>query len=163
MEEGQTIRFIRGKGAPLKSPTLGYVAAAQTCGIPYADGAPLWDTVEEIAADQPLERRHVWSFDGDVLAHFKPNFIEEAITLDELVERLADREWCEKNPDHPIAYMHWLLHNRAEIVERVKALKSLPLQKLTRGPKGDEHSCYIPANATDEERAKMLEDFNAGQ
>lgn len=156
MEEGQSIKFIKDKGSPLKAPTLGHVAAAMTVGIPFSGGQCLLDTVEEV--EGRLEREHVWTFDGSVFAHFRPNFPEEAVELNELVRRLESREWCLANPDHPIAFMHFLLHNRAQLVERVKQMK--PLEKLTRGQPGSRSICLIPADATPEEREKMLAEFD---
>lgn len=158
MEEGQSIRFIRGTGSPLKAPTLGHVAAAMTVGIPFSSGQPLLDTVEEKGEGEPLHREHIWTFEGQTQAHFRPSFKEEAVDLKELVRRLESREWCLANPDHPIAYMHFLLHNRAQLVERLKGMK--PLEKITRGEVGNRSICLIPSDAMPEDREKMLAEFN---
>ncbi|WP_009963025.1 hypothetical protein [Verrucomicrobium spinosum] len=155
MEKGQGITFIKGTGSPIQSPTLGQVSVALASGIAFSSDKCLLDTVED--RDGVLHREHVWTFDADSTATFRPNFPAETITLAELVKRFDDVEWCRANPDHPISYMRALWGTRAGLVKRVKERK--PLEKITESDGEHTSIVLIPQDATDEERAEMLREF----
>ena len=148
MKEGQTIRFIRGEGAPLQSPTLGLVAAALTSGIRFSSDKPLLDTVEEREGE--AVREFAWSFDDRVTATFRPNFREETLTMEELRRRFEDLAWCEQNPDHPIAYMRVLFEKLTQLRTNLRAIK--PLLKIRQG----RSTALIPGDASPEEKARIL-------
>ena len=148
MQEGQTIRFIRGGGSPLQSSTLGLVAAALAGGIRFSSDKPLLDTVED--RDGAAVREFTWSFDDRGTATFRPNFREETLTLEELRARFEDLSWCEKNADHPIAYMRVLFEKLTQLRSGLRAMK--PLLKIRKG----RATAFIPADAPPEEKARIL-------
>ena len=148
MKEGQTIRFIRGEGAPLQSPTLGLVAAALTSGIRFSSDKPLLDTVEEREGE--VVREFAWSFDDRSAVVFRPNFREETLSMEELRRRFEDLAWCGQNPDHPIAYMRVLFEKLTLLRTNLRAMK--PLLKIRQG----RSTALIPADASPEEKARIL-------
>ena len=159
MEKGQAISFIKGQGSPLKSSTLGDVAALLSADIPFSGPQCLLDTVELKEGETELCREHTWTFNANAVATFRPNFVEESLPMGEILRRFRDAEWCAANADHPIAYMRAVLVNRAGLVELLKGRK--PLEKITRWRGAEMSLCLIPASATAEEREKMLADFEA--
>lgn len=148
MKEGQTIRFIRGEGAPAGSAALGLVAAALTSGAKFASEKPLLDTVEE--KHGAAVREFVWAFDDRSAMVFRPNFREETLTLEELRTRFEDLKWCEKNPDHPIAYMRLMFEKLTQLRTSLREMK--PLLKIRQR----HATAFIPADAPAEEKARIL-------
>ena len=148
MQEGQTIRFVRGEGSPLQSPTLGLVAAALACGIRFAGDKPLLDTLEDREGD-PL-REFIWTFDDRSKATFRPKFCEETLTFEEFRQRFEDLAWCEKNPDHPIAFLRVLSEKLAQLRTSLRTMK--PLLKIRKG----RATALIPPDASPEDKAKIL-------
>jgi hypothetical protein len=148
MKEGQTIRFVRGDGSPLQSPTLGLVAAALASGARFASDKPLLDTVEEREGE--ALREFAWSFDDRSTVVFRPQFREETLTLDELRRRFEDLAWCEQNPDHPIAYMRVIFEKLTHLRASLRAMK--PLLKIRQG----RATALIPADASPEDKARLL-------
>ncbi len=148
MKEGQTIRFIRGEGAPLLSPKLGFVAAALTSGARFSSDKPLLDTVEE--KDGAAAREFAWSFDDRSTIVFRPKFREEALSIEELRTRFEDLKWCEQNPDHPITYMRLMWEKLTDLKTALRQMK--PLLKIRQG----RSTAFIPADASPEEKARIL-------
>lgn len=148
MKEGQSIRFIRGEGAPLASPTLGLVAAALTSGAKFSSEHPLLDTVEEKQGE--AAREFAWSFDEGAKVIFRRSFKEEDLTLEEFRSRFENLDWCAQNPDHPIAYMRLMWEKLTDLKTALRQMN--PLLKIRRG-----HStAFIPADASAEEKAHIL-------
>jgi len=148
MKEGQTIRFIRGEGAPLLSPTLGLVAAALTSGARFSSDKPLLDTVEE--KQGMAAREFAWGFDDRSQIVFRRSFREETLSIEEFRTRFEDLEWCSKNPDHPIAYMRLMWEKLTQLRGTLRDMK--PLLKIRQG----RSTAFIPADAPAEEKARIL-------
>jgi len=148
MKEGQTIRFIRGEGAPLLSPTLGLVAAALTSGARFSGDKPLLDTVEE--KQGMAAREFAWGFDDRSEIVFRRSFREETLSIEEFRKRFEDLDWCERNPGHPIAYMRFMWERLADLKTALRQMK--PLLKIRRG----RSTAFIPADASAEEKARIL-------
>lgn len=156
MKEGQSIKTIRGKGSPIKSPLLGSVAAAIASGIDFSSTDCLLHTIKEVDGE-PLEE-FAFTFDGDATCTFEPSFARETIDLHELAKRFQSDEWCTANPHHPIAYMRNVLRHRNNLVAQIK---NRPRHEVTEVQVGNRTSrCYIPENATPEEREAILKEFN---
>lgn len=156
MRQGQSIKPIRGKGSPIKSPLLGAVAAALTTGLQPSSADYLLHTLREVEGE-PVEE-FTFTFDGDSTCTFEPSFARETIDLYELVKRFQSDEWCTANPHHPIAYMRTILKHRNSLVAQIK---NRPRHEVIEVKTGNRTSrCYIPENATPEEREAILKDFH---
>lgn len=156
MREGQSIKTIRGKGSPIKSPLLGAVSAALTTGIQFSSNDCLLHTIREV--DGEALEEFAFTFDGDSTCTFEPSFARETIDLHELAKRFQSDEWCKANPHHPIAYMRTILDHRNSLVAQIK---NRPRHEVIEVKTGSRTSrCYIPENATAEEREAILKDFH---
>ena len=157
MEQGQSVKFIHGEGAPLRSNTLGLVAALRVCGIGFLNSKPLLDTVEESGGE--LERRFVWSFGGQATATFRPAFAEESIELHEFARRFNDAAWCQANADHPIAFLRAFSDELTNLRTELKDMK--PLLKIVRGSGQNRSIALIPADTSPEEKERILNEMEA--
>lgn len=156
MRQGQSIKTIRGKGSPIKSPLLGCVAAALTSGIDFSSTDCLLHTIKEVDGE-PAEE-FAFTFDGDATCTFEPSFARETIDLHELAKRFQSDEWCTANPHHPIAYMRTVLGHRNNLVAQIK---NRPRHEVIEAQVGSRTSrCYIPEDATPEQREAILKDFH---
>lgn len=131
---------------PLSSPNTHAVAAALTSGGNLADQGYL-DTIEEGAGGNP-RRTVVWLL-KDSQIEFKAT-PAETISQAEFLRRWNDREWLRSNPDHPIAFIRAYQDNLSAL--RTQIRECGPTIKVTRGGR----SAFIPAKASDAERAKLL-------
>jgi hypothetical protein len=159
MEQGQSVKFIIGGGSPIKSSTLGLVAALRVCGISFLNQKPLLDTVEE--KDGELERRFVWSFGGQATALFRPAFPEETIELHEFAKRFNDAAWCQANADHPIAFLRAFSDELTNLRTTLKEMK--PLLKIVRGSSNSRSIALIPADTSAEEKERILNEMEAAR
>ena len=131
LKENARIAFVRDEGtSPVASPNTRLVAAAITAGTEFAGDHPLVDTVEELPHGG-VKRQTTWIMDADSKLTFSPNFKEETISFPEFRQRYEDIEWCNANPDHPIAYLRLFSDNYSRLLERVKTLK--PMALIRRG------------------------------
>jgi len=131
---------------PLKSSNTHLVAAVATSGGELAPQGYL-DTIEQGADGKP-RRTVVW-----LLSDKEIDFTESAgekISTQEFIRRWLNREWLEQNPNHPITYMRYYQQTLEKLRDAIK--DQTPTIKVTRGGR----AAYIPANATDEERQKLL-------
>jgi hypothetical protein len=147
MKPGQTIEFLRDNENPLHSRNTRTVAAAVSCGCKPAEKAYSY-TVEE--TKNGLQRTVTWIMDGDAKAVFEPAFEREELTFSEVAKRFADRDWCEANANHPIAYLRAFSDNLAQLTAFVKEHK--PSVLIRRGNR----VATIAADATEETRARIL-------
>jgi hypothetical protein len=157
MEQGQSVKFIHGEGAPLKSSTLGLVAALRICGINFLNNKPLLDTIEE--KDNALERRFVWSFGGQATATFRPAFKDETIELHEFAKRFNDAAWCQANADHPIAFLRAFADELTNLRTELRDMK--PLLKIVRGSGQNRSIALIPSDTSPEEKERILNEMEA--
>ena len=131
---------------PLSSANTHAVSAAITCGGTLAENGYL-DTIEQGHDGKP-RRTVVWLVkDGQV--EFKP-FEGETIPISELLKRYQDSEWIAANPDHPIAFIKCQMINVGSLRDHIK--NATPTIKVSRGGR----TAFIPANATEAERQKLL-------
>jgi len=156
MHQGQTIMTVRGEGAPIKAPQFGAVIAALVSGCRFSGTDPLIDMIFE-REGEPRES-FVFSFDGEALATFEPAFARETISVKEIERRFLSDDWVNANPHHPIAYMRHFLEERNKRVAEIKDRPRLEVVE-ERNSTGGMSRCFIPENATPEERAAFLEDF----
>lgn len=143
MKEGALIQFAREEDVqspPAKSMNTRLVAAAIASGIrPFSEGF-YSDTVEEV--DGRTKRDVTWSMDGGSEAHFVPDFPEEKIDFNEFRRRFLSIDWCEQNPNHPIAYMRGFVEQHTALVDKIKQLR--PMILIRKGsrfaivPSGDD-------------------------
>lgn len=156
---------------PLFSCLTLKVCAAQAVGYEFvkavedADKSKAFCDATELVDGKP--RREVsWVFLVNEPVEFKlPNGTRERVTFEQFWERLDDEAWIEANPDHPIAYqaatirqvhgMQWKL--RAKRGEHHE-LYGEPLGRtlLLRKEGNPNRRCYLPFDATPEERAEIL-------
>lgn len=155
MHQGQTLKFVRGAGAPIKAPQLGVVVAALISGIKTSGPDCLLDMLVE--KDGEVKEEFVWSFDGDSVCTFEPGFARETIDVKEIERRFLSEEWCKANPHHPIAYMRCFFDQRNELVAQIKNRPRHEVVEVVNG--GKTSRCFIPENATTQERAALLEEF----
>lgn len=147
---------VRGDGAPIKAPEFGAVIAVLVSGCQFSSENPLLDMLFE-RDGQPKES-FVFSFDGDKLATFDPKFPRETISVKEIERRFLSDDWVNANPHHPIAYMR---HFYEERNRRVGEIKNRPRMEVVEAinSTGGKSLCFIPENATPEERAEELRKF----
>jgi hypothetical protein len=131
---------------PLKSANTHLVAASCTAGAELAPQGYL-DTIEQGLDGKP-RRTVVWLL-SDKQITFAPTE-GETISTQEFIKRWNDREWLEQNPDHPITFMRYYQQTLAKLRDAIR--DQTPTIKVTRGGR----AAYIPSNATEEERQKLL-------
>lgn len=151
MENGDTIKTLTGEGNPRLARTRGIVALAVSCGLPLYGKHPLCDWVEQNEQDpEKLDRKHVWTFQGNASTRFAPDFGEETIEFNELARRFSDDEWCKLNSQHPIAYARAFFDQLIILNEALKPLK--PCLKVSKGL----DFVLIPQDASAEQRAEWI-------
>lgn len=146
MNLNESISLLVDHEHPLSSPNTHAVAASITCGGNLAPDGYL-DTIEQGADGKP-RRTVVWLLKDEQI-RFKA-FEAETISQGEFLKRWTDREWVKANPDHPIAFMKCLMENVNALRNQIK--EASPVIKVTRGGR----AAFIPAKASEEERAKLL-------
>lgn len=147
MKEGQQILFWRDDQPPLKSDLTHLVAAALICGFEFANDKPLLDTLEEV--DGEPRRSVTWSFDGASKAVFPP-FKEGAVDLTEFRKCFESLDWCQANPDHPIAYLRAFSDALSSLRNELRTRK--PLLLIRRGRR----FALIPQDADPARKAQLL-------
>jgi hypothetical protein len=115
--------------ASIANRNTAVAVAAGTCGAQPGGKRGYVDAVE-IVNGHP-KRITTWILDGRTRLEFRPAFAAEEITVGEFVKRFNSREWCEANPDHPIAYLHWYAENFRTCLAKVKERK--PGKMVRRG------------------------------
>ncbi len=131
---------------PLKSANTHLVAAAATSGGEIAPQGYL-DTIEQGHDGKP-RRTVVWLM-ADKEITFN-SFDGEKISTAEFIKRWLNKEWLAANPDHPITYMRFYQKTLQSLRDAIR--EQTPTIKVTRGGR----AAYIPASATEEQRAKLL-------
>lgn len=140
-----TIALVRDDVDPRKSTNTTLIGAALAAGADFADKKALSDSV-----DAAGKRQVTWSMNGDRKMHFVPNFDEEQITFAEFRRRFESLEWCEQNPDHPIAYLRAYRDQMNRLRDKLKTMQ--PMARIQKGKR----IALIPADATEAQRAKIL-------
>jgi len=125
MKIGQRIDFIKDHLHPLKSPNTDLVAAWLTCGGSLLKEDPYAWTVEE-TPDGPKQTM-TYHIDGDQPAEVQ----DEPLTFQEFRRRWMDKEWCDKNDEHPISYMRLFRDNSVKFKAWIKEQK--PAVLIRRG------------------------------
>ena len=137
--EGKTLgpAVIDQDRAPLTSPVTLAVACAKGAGYAWApfekqlpDGstghAAFLDLTEQGEGGQ--NRRTVyWRFDHDSTVTFRPIAATEKIPFSEFWRRLHDNDWCERNPEHPIAYLAGAQRHHEAITHKLQATDPHPV------------------------------------
>lgn len=131
---------------PLKSSNTHLVAATTTAGGELAPQGYL-DTIEQGVDGKP-RRTVVWLL-ADKQIEISP-FAGETISTQEFIRRWMDREWLKANPDHPITFMRYYQTNLQSLRDAIR--EQTPTLKITKGGR----SAFLSANATEEERSKLL-------
>jgi hypothetical protein len=131
---------------PLKSANTHLVAAACTSGAELSPDGYL-DTIEQGAEGKP-RRTVVWVMQSKEISF--GSFEAEKISTQEFLRRWNDKAWCAANPDHPIVFMRYYQQTLAKLRDAIR--DQTPTIKVTRGGR----AAYIPASATEEQRAKLL-------
>lgn len=150
MKKGQTIAFVRGSESPRKSNNTKLVAAAIACGIPPSGKNFFSDTIEEV--DGKSKRQVTWTMDASgPFATFAPIKKEESLDFLEFQRRFTSREWCEANPDHPIAYMHAYTEHLNRLGDKLRTLK--PMLLMRKGKR----TAIVPSGSSAAETAKREE------
>ena len=147
MKEGQQIQFLRDDQPPLQSDLTQLVAAALVCGFEFANDKPLLDTLEEV--DGEPRRSVTWSFDGASKAVFRP-FKEGTVDLTEFRKCFDSPDWCQANPDHPIAYLRAFSDALSSLRNELRTRK--PLLLIRRGRR----FALIPQDADPARKAQLL-------
>lgn len=145
---GQTLSILRDNEAPLQSPNTRIVAAALASGATFANDRPLIDAIE--STPEGPKRTVTWCMSGDRSISFRPNFAEETLAFDQFRERFDSREWCEANPDHPIAYMRAFSEQMNRLRDRVKTMR--PMLMVRKGRR----TALIPSDCSEERKAEIL-------
>lgn len=144
MKPGQTIEFLRDNENPLQSRNTRTIAAAISCGCKPAEKAYSY-TAEQ--TKDGVRRTVTWIMDGDVKAVFEPAFEREELTFGEVAKRFANREWCERNPHHPISYLRAMSDNLTELTAFVKEHR--PSVLVRRGNRVATIAADAPAEVRD--------------
>lgn len=162
MHSGQTIKAVAGKGPPLLAPELGLVAALRASCIKFSGDKSLQYWTEDVDGTAVVE--HVWTFDGDSKATFNVPQGTETVDLNEFRKRFNDLGWCERNPQHPIAYMRAMWDHLTLFREHLRGRK--PHTKLSRtedhGDRVETVQVFIPPDASEADKAEMIARFHGG-
>lgn len=140
-----TINLVRDEEDPRKSTNTTLIGAAIASGADFASKEPLHDSIDEEG-----KRQVAWSMNGDKGIRFSPDFDEESITFEEFRKRFESLEWCEENPDHPIAYLRAYRDHMNRLRDRLRSHK--PMARIQRGKR----IALIPADASAAEREEVL-------
>ena len=126
MKEGTSIAVVRDENTPpISSRNTRLVAAALASGCCFVGEGSFSDTVEALPAGP--RRVCTWLMDGARQVEFQPIPAAEKITFGEFRQRYESQQWCEENPDHPIAYMRALNEHHGRLVDKIKTLKPMIL------------------------------------
>jgi hypothetical protein len=131
---------------PLKSANTHLVAAACTSGAELSPDGYL-DTLEQGPDGRP-HRTVVWVMQDKEISF--GSFEAETISTQEFLRRWNDAAWCAANPDHPIVFMRYYQKTLEKLRDAIR--DQTPTIKVTRGGR----AAYIPASATEDQRAKLL-------
>jgi hypothetical protein len=125
MKSGQKIDFIKDNLHPLKSPNTDLIGAWLTCGGSLLKSDPYSWTVEQ--TEQGPKQTMTYHIDSS----FPAKFESELIDFQEFRKRWMDREWCDKNAEHPISYMRLFRDNMVKLKAWIKEEK--PAVLIRRG------------------------------
>jgi hypothetical protein len=128
MKQGDTIAIVRETtDFPSKSRNTRLIAAAISSGAVFAADQALCDAVEE--TPQGPRRTVTWLMDGAAKMTFEPIDGSEEITFDEFRRRFESLDWCEANPNHPIAYLRAMNDHHSRLLDRIKANRPMLLKR----------------------------------
>jgi len=129
MKEGDSIAIMRENDTPpAKSKNTRKVAALLTCGGQLSSSSPFLDAVEA-RGDAGPKRVTTWMMDADKKMRFDPIAASEEITFLEFLKRYESQEWCEENPNHPIAYLRFYAENIYALVRKTKEIGTHIIQR----------------------------------
>jgi hypothetical protein len=148
LKTGQKITFVRGDDAPAKSAKTALVSAALVCGGKLAGPKSFLHTLED--KDGVPQRLFSFAMDGSAQVTFRPAFAEETIDFAEFRKRFESADWCEQNPDHPIAYLRAMSDNLLALQETVRGMK--PALLVRKGSR----FAIIPQDADPEKSKELL-------
>lgn len=152
MEAGLVIAYIRTNDPPLKSREAVFVAAALACGYKYASKKPFCYTIEE--KDGEAVTTASWAFEAKSKSEFVlPDGKRETVDFIEF-RRRWNKDWCLANPHHPISHQFGLDEQFDSLRNNLRGMK--PALYIRKGRRW----CLIPDDATEEERTKLLQEFN---
>lgn len=149
--EGSSFQCIRDDRAPLQSELTKMIIAARTCGAKWWNGGK---SAFHYGVSEAGKIEVQWTFDAAKCMSFRlPDGEMETIDFAEFWRRWESDAWIEANPDHPIAYLKvFCATMHAMRAYRVEQKPSLVLRKGKR-------VANIPAEASDEEREKIMRKF----
>jgi hypothetical protein len=130
MKPGSVLSFIKDFDTPpIESRNTRLIAAAISSGFEFGTEKAFSDTIEDINGTP--KRTVTWAMDGSQKMKFSPIEKEEEIGFMEFQKRFDSQEWCEANPDHPIAYMRAMSDTYNRLVDKIKTMR--PMLLIRRG------------------------------
>ena len=126
MKRGDTIAVIREEDVkPSESRNTRMIAAAIASGGMFASDKAFIDTIEETPTGP--KRTVTWLMDGAVKLGFDPIPQAEQIDMAEFRRRFDSQDWCEANPNHPIAYMRAMHDHHNRLLDKIKTMRPMLL------------------------------------
>jgi hypothetical protein len=130
MKPGSVIAFVKEFDTPpIESRNTRLIASAIASGFEFGTEKAFSDTIEDINGTP--KRTVTWAMNGAQKMKFSPIEKEEEIGFSEFQKRFDSQEWCEANPDHPIAYMRAMSDTYNRLVDKIKTMR--PMLLIRRG------------------------------
>lgn len=158
LKKGDEIRVRRSTEAPILARLTKCVAAAVACGFRFSGKKAFLDATE-MTAEGP-RREVTWSFrDGTIT--FRPIREPETVGFDEFWRRLHDRDWCRRNPDHPISHIVATIDQLQNIEGKLQGKPECgePLIRHLLIRKGTRKKLYVPKDTPQEQIDELLRKF----
>lgn len=160
-QTGTRSQIWRDDEDPISAFMTRIAAAAFTAGFDITSTKSFVWIVDEIPgsgdaeSEEEADLRHsvTWIWKAGKKVRFDPIESSEEISLEELWRRFSSLEWCEQNPDHPIAYMRIFLEKMNELRRVIDLGPSVPISR------GDALA-IAPASATEEEIEEIFAAYN---
>jgi hypothetical protein len=140
-----TLSLVRDDIDPRRSTNTTLIGAALAAGADFASSKALHDSIDEEG-----KRQVTWSMNGDRLMRFSPDFDEEEIEFAEFRRRFESSEWCEENPDHPIAFLRAYRDQMNRLRDKLRTMK--PMARVKKGRR----VALIPADTPAAKRQEIL-------
>ena len=147
--EGSVVHVLTDTTPEKKAENCRLVAAALTFGFNFLGDYPVTATVM-LNEDETTLNKTSWVLDGGIKAEVKPGFASEKLNFAEFEKRFNDLDWCEKNKNHPIAYLRFFSDNHKDLIKKVKNLK--PMRVVQKGKR----RALIPAGTSEEKTLEIL-------
>lgn len=140
-----TISLVRDETDPRRSTNTTLIGAALSAGADFASKEALTDSIDEAG-----KRQVTWAMNGADNIVFDPNFEAETIDFAEFRRRFESLEWCEENPDHPIAYLRAYRDQMNRLRDKLRDMK--PMARIQKGKR----VALVPADSSAAKREEIL-------